>query len=160
MINQGNSHAKVSAWTNVQYQLLRRLSPGEPTHMDGSAYANVSKLRTLLGDNLLERIRDRDVVDFGCGRGAEAVEMAGVARSVFGLDILESSLAIARANAARAGVESKCTFGTQVPRNSVDTIISLDSFEHFGNPGEILNTMYGLLPTGGRVVISFGPPSG
>ncbi|MEP6835927.1 MAG: class I SAM-dependent methyltransferase [Gemmatimonas sp.] len=157
MTSQIASTQNISAWTNAQYWLLRRLSPGEPTHMSGSAYANASKLRILLGDDLLERIRDRNVVDFGCGYGTEAVEMAGVARSVFGLDILESSLAVARANAARAGVEGNCTFGTTVPRDSVDTIISLDSFEHFGQPDAILNTMFDLLKPGGQVITSFGP---
>lgn len=157
MNGRSNLHSNLSAWTNMQYKVLRRLSPAAPTHMSGAAYANASKLRILLGDNLLERIRDRDVVDFGCGYGNEAVEMASVARSVFGLDILESSLAIARANAARAGVETKCTFGTEVPRDSVHTIISLDSFEHFGKPDEILNIMYGLLRPGGQVITSFGP---
>ncbi|MGV3710152.1 MAG: class I SAM-dependent methyltransferase [Gemmatimonas sp.] len=147
----------MSPWTNLQYRLLKRLSPGEPTHMNGAAYANASKLRILLGDNLLDRIRGRDVIDFGCGYGTEAVEMASVARSVFGLDILEPSLAIARANAERAGVQDRCTFGTQVPQNSVDTIISLDSFEHFRNPSAILDTMYGLLRPGGQVIVSFGP---
>lgn len=146
-----------SAWTNLQYRLLRRISPGEPDVMSGDAYANASKLRILLGDDLLERIRDRHVLDFGCGYGAEAVEMASVARSVFGLDILESSLEKARQLASSAGVSDRCTFGTKAPPEGVDIIISLDSFEHFGRPDEILNVMYSQLKQGGKVLISFGP---
>lgn len=125
--------------------------------MSGAAYANASKLRILLGGDLLERIRGRDVLDFGCGYGAEAIEMASVARSVFGLDILESSLEKARAHAASSGVSDRCTFGTTAPPAGVDVIISLDSFEHFGNPDAILTTMYSLLRPGGNVLVSFGP---
>ncbi|MEP6766766.1 MAG: methyltransferase domain-containing protein, partial [Gemmatimonadaceae bacterium] len=80
--------------------------------MSGAAYANKSKLRVLLGEDLLDRMKGKNVVDFGCGHGAEAVEMAGVAKSVYGLDILEESLKIARGHALAAGVADRCTFGT------------------------------------------------
>ncbi|MEO8333659.1 MAG: methyltransferase domain-containing protein [bacterium] len=126
--------------------------------MTGAAYANASKLQVLLGKDLLERLRGKDVLDFGCGVGAEAVEVAGVARSVFGLDILTASLEKARERAAVAGVSDKCTFGTTPPAGKVDAIISLDSFEHFGDPGDILRQMYDMLRPGGQVVVSFGPP--
>jgi SAM-dependent methyltransferase len=126
--------------------------------MTGSAYANVSKLQVLLGKELLERLRGKDVLDFGCGVGAEAVEIAGVARSVFGLDIVAASIEKARERAAAAGVADRCTFGTTPPARKMDAIISLDSFEHFGDPGDILRQMYDLLRPGGQVVVSFGPP--
>jgi SAM-dependent methyltransferase len=143
--------------TQFQYRILKRLSPGEPGHMTGAAYAHKSKLQTLLGDDLLERIRGKDILDFGCGYGNEAVEMAQYARSVFGLDILEKSLDRARAHAAATGVSDRCTFGTRAPSSNFDMIISLDSFEHFGEPGEVLSAMYGLLRPGGQVIASFGP---
>lgn len=125
--------------------------------MSGSAYANASKLKILLGEDLLRRVRDKDVLDFGCGYGAEAVEMAGVARSVLGLDIVEASLDKASALAEEKGVADKCTFATTAPVASFDVIISLDSFEHFGDPAAILATMYDLLKPGGQVLVSFGP---
>lgn len=125
--------------------------------MSGAAYANKSKLRILLGEDLLERMKGKDVLDFGCGHGTEAVEMAGVAKTVYGLDILEESLKIARAHASEAGVADRCTFGTTAPSHAIDAIVSLDSFEHFGNPADILSTMYALLRPGGQVLISFGP---
>lgn len=146
-----------SAWTILQYRILKRLAPGEPTHMDGSAYANRSKLEVLLGKALLESVRGKDVLDFGCGSGAEAVELAHYARSVFGLDISEQRLNEARQRAKAAGLEATCQFGTTPPSHSVDVIVSIDSFEHFGDPAAILTTMHRLLRPGGRVVTSFGP---
>jgi 2-polyprenyl-3-methyl-5-hydroxy-6-metoxy-1,4-benzoquinol methylase len=76
--------------TELQYRLLRRIAPTEPTHMSGSAFNERGKLRTLLGDEFLEQVRDRDVVDFGCGVGSEALELARLGARVFGLDVRES----------------------------------------------------------------------
>jgi len=39
----------------------------------------------------------------------------------------------------------------------VDAIISLDGFEHFDDPGAVLQTMHDLLKPGGTVYASFGP---
>jgi len=153
-----NVGSKPSLWTRLQHRVLRQIAPTAPTHMTGSAYANASKLQILLGKALLERLRGKDVLDFGCGVGAEAVEIAGVARSVFGLDILPASIEKARERASAAGVADRCTFGTTPPARKMDAIISLDSFEHFGDPGDILRQMYDLLRPGGQVVVSFGPP--
>lgn len=146
-----------SRWTRMQYRLLRKIAPGEPTHLDGSAYRNRSKLEVLLGSQLLEELRGKDVLDFGCGIGVEAIEVARVARSVFGLDIVPRLLEEARQRAAAAGVADRCRFGLTAPDRPVDVILSLDSFEHFDDPGNVLATMYRLLRPGGRVVTSFGP---
>lgn len=144
-------------WTTLQYRILRSIAPGEPSHMDGSAYANRSKLRVLLGDALFEEVRGKDILDFGCGTGVEAVELAQVARSVWGLDINERLLEQARIRAASSGVADRCAFGTTPPADRVDVIVSLDSFEHFADPAAVLETMYEILRPGGRVVTSFGP---
>jgi len=151
------AHPAVSSWTMLQYRILKRLAPREPTHMSGSAYANRSKLQTLLGPELFEQVRGKDILDFGCGVGLEAVELASVARSVFGLDIVPRYLDQARANAAAAGVADRCTFGSTAPESVFDAIVSLDSFEHFAEPGEMLQTMHKLLRPGGRLLASFGP---
>lgn len=148
---------RLSRWTMLQYRMLKRIAPSEPTHMDGSAYANRSKLEVLLGPALLDEVRGKDVIDFGCGVGSEAIELARVARSVYGLDISARLLEQARARAKAANVEDRCTFGLVPPSHQVDVIVSIDSFEHFGDPAAILATMHDLLRPGGRVVASFGP---
>lgn len=143
--------------TYAQYRLLKRIAPAEPTHLSGAAYAGRSKLRVLLGDRLLEACRGKDVLDFGCGAGAEAVELAGVARSVYGLDIVPRLLDQARRHAIASAVEDICTFGTEPPTEKVDVIVSIDSFEHFDDPASVLQTMFDLLRPGGQVITSFGP---
>jgi len=140
----------------LEYKFLRILAPGEPTHMSGSSFAGRSKLDVLLGKEFLGEVINRDVIDFGCGEGAESVELAQRGARVLGIDNRESVLEVARSRARQAGVESRCQFATTAAA-PVDIIVSIDSFEHFSDPATILQTMHALLRPGGCVVASFGP---
>jgi SAM-dependent methyltransferase len=141
----------------IGYKLLKRIGGrGENDLMDGSAYKDKSKLDVLLGAMLWDAIRDKTVLDFGCGAGEDTVEMAqkGAAR-VVGLDIQERFLAAGRDAAARAGVSQKCVFVSKWTE-PVDVVVTMDGFEHFADPGAVLQSMRGLLKPGGRVIVSFG----
>ena len=140
----------------LQYRILRRIAPAEPTHMDGSAFAGQSKIERLLGDAFLTQVRGRDVIDFGCGEGAEAVDLALHGARVIGVDMRESVLRTAREQAQRAGVADTCTFFTSTDTKA-DFVISIDAFEHFEDPANVLGIMYGLLRPGGQVFVAFGP---
>ena len=131
---------------------------GFPT--EASAYVGRSKLEVLMGQRIWDEIAGRTVLDFGCGVGAEAVEMAqrGAGR-VIGLEISEKWLALAKTHAEASGVADRCTFH-RTWQEPVDLIVSLDSFEHFADPAAILRTMRTLLKPSGRVLVSFGPPWG
>ena len=107
----------------------------------------------------LERLRDKDVLDYGCGHGWQGIAIArlGIARSVTGLDIrLFDSM---RANACAAGVDDRVEFiaETRVGR-TFDVVYSCSSFEHFRNPGRELRRMIELTRPGGQIVISFAEP--
>ena len=122
-----------------------------------TAYLGRSKLEVLLGKGVWETLRHREVIDFGCGDGAEAVDMAehGAAR-VIGVDIRKSALEAARRRAEQAGVADRCLFVTEW-HAPVDYIVSLDAFEHFQEPDAILRSMHSLLKPTGAVLASFGP---
>jgi SAM-dependent methyltransferase len=138
--------------------LLRSISPdGATAYMDGSAYANTSKLEVLLGPGVWQTIDRKTVLDFGCGRGDEAIEMAqrGAAH-VIGVDYQERWLIEARQRATLAGVANRCTF-TDRYTEPVDVIVAIDSFEHFSDPSDILRQMHALLGPDGCVLIAFGP---
>ena len=62
----------------------------------------------------------------------------------------------ARAHQAAAGV-SNCTF-VQHFDSQADIILSIDSFEHFSQPAQVLEEMSRLLKPDGKVIVSFGPP--
>lgn len=140
----------------LQYHLLRLIAPQVPSTMGGEAYAGKSKLRILL-PGIESEIKDKVVLDFGCGPGVEVKEMALLgARRVIGLDIGEKWLQLGREQAEKAGVAAKCDFVTSVA-SPVEVIVSLDSFEHFAEPVAVLQTMYSLLEPGGCAFFSFGP---
>ena len=146
-----------SPWTGAQYKLLKMIAPKEPSTMDGSAFLAKGKLRTLLGDGFLEEIRGKTVIDFGCGEGSEAIQMAlAGAEQVTGLDIQTPLLERGRVRAKEAGIAERCRFVTAVDEPS-DVVTSIDAFEHFNDPEGALAIMYGLLRPGGRLIVSFGP---
>jgi SAM-dependent methyltransferase len=144
--------------TTLQYRILKRICPAEPTTMMVAiAYQGKSKLRTLLGDSAIDQLRGKVVIDFGCGEGAEAVELAlAGAKCVIGIDIRESVLEVGRGHARKAGVAQRCQFSVTTDRLA-DVVVSLDAFEHFDDPGAILEVMFNLLRPGGFVLTSFGP---
>jgi 2-polyprenyl-3-methyl-5-hydroxy-6-metoxy-1,4-benzoquinol methylase len=140
------------------YKLLQRICPGgESGYNDGSVYAGRSKLEVLFGPQLWPAIQGQTVLDFGCGEGHEAAELAtrGAAR-VIGLDTYAPVLEKARAHAARVGVADRCTFAADTDEPA-DVILSLDSFEHFPDPAAVLVKMRSLVRPSGCLLASFGP---
>jgi SAM-dependent methyltransferase len=144
-------------WTDFQYRILKRISPQEPPYLSGAIYTGKSKIEILLGEQVLKELRGKVVIDFGCGDGQEAIELArNGALQVIGIDNREAALRRARENARRAGVQDVCVFCSETGYGA-DVVISLDGFEHFGDPGAVLRAMYDLLKPGGVVYSSFGP---
>lgn len=142
---------------DLQYRLLKKIAPGEPHTMNGSAYDGKSKIRVSLGDDLLTLIRDKTVIDFGCGDGVATLDLARHgAKKVIGLDIRQSVLDKAISYAEAAGLGECCEFTTSTDTRA-EVIVSLDAFEHFGDPAAILEIMHNLLKPDGCVMISFGP---
>ena len=124
---------------------------------EAPAYKNRSKLEVLFGPTIWQKIHGRTILDFGCGQGNEAMEMAGRgAARVIGLDINGKWLAMARRNADLKGLSGRCAFVTAW-HEPVDAILSLDSFEHFAEPLAVLRDMARLLKPDGKVHVSFGP---
>ncbi len=145
--------------TAVQYELLRRIRPTDPPYLAASAYEGRSKLEALFGD-LVGEVSGRTVVDFGCGDGLEAVELARRgAKRVYGIDTNTACLDMARWQANHAGVSHSIELSTETPANVfADLAISVDSFEHYADPAAVLRLLHGLLRTGGVLLVSFGPP--
>jgi SAM-dependent methyltransferase len=110
-----------------------------------------------MGDDFFTRIAGKVVIDFGCGEGCDAVEMARRgARRVIGVDIREDVLGAARHKARSAGVQARCSFVSST-QELADIVVSVDAFEHFADPAGILCTMNTLLQPAGEVLVSFGP---
>jgi SAM-dependent methyltransferase len=143
--------------TNIQYRILKRISTGAPDCCGGCIYEGRSKLAVLMGDEFFNKIAGKVVIDFGCGEGAEAVEMAGRgAKRVIGIDIREDVLQAATQRAVSTGVQNTCLFVSST-KELADIVVSLDAFEHFADPAGILRIMNTLLQPTGEVLVSFGP---
>lgn len=143
---------------NLSYQILKRLY-SDPTHskMNGSAYVGKSKLDALLPTEFWNDISGKVVVDFGCGEGREAIEIAQRgAKRVVGIDNREQVLEEASALANDVGQQDRCVFTSNIDIQA-DIVVSIDSFEHFSDPKEVLLIMSRLIKPRGIVWISFGP---
>lgn len=97
--------------------------------------------------NFLESIRGKAVLDYGCGRGDQAIAMlrAGAAR-VVGYDPYP------KFPADWQGVQ----FTSEIPGERFDVVLSCSAFEHFANPERELATMRDL--TGGVLIVTWAEP--
>ncbi len=144
----------------VGYHLLRLFPTPRAwrSRWDDSAPPGSSKLEAYWGPGVWDELAGRTVIDYGCGAGGDALEMARRgARRVIGLDIFPQALAVAARAAERDHLADRCTFGTAT-REKADAITCVDCFEHFGDPAAVLRTMARLLRPGGTVLVTFGPP--
>lgn len=140
------------------YRLLRLIQPHERARGgEISSSCRRRRIEALFGSHIWSELTGKVVIDFGCGAGENAIEIAHLeATSVIGLDIRESVLNQARQAAEAAGVAQRCSF-TTTTRERADVILSMASFEHFEDPGRILHVMRGLLKDDGSVMIAFVP---
>lgn len=126
-----------------------------------------AKLERHFGQNVWNRFLGKTVLDFGCGKGLEGVAVAQRgAKKVYFVDAQDRSLEAAMSLAASQGLHNRCVFLNAMTQRkeiealyaSVDYAYSLDSFEHFANPEEVLEEVYSLLVPHGHFLVSFGPP--
>lgn len=147
----------VAMLDTLQDRILAGFTPPPTDHGRAAGYVRREPLAAVLGDDIDRRVHGRRVLDFGCGTGGDAVALAEAgAREVVGIDIVPASLARAERLAASRGVADRCRFGTHWDA-PVDLVVSIDAFEHFDDPADVLATMAGMLHRDGRVLVSFGP---
>ena len=138
----------------IEYRLLRHIFRPDENRMSGAPYKSRSKIEVLLGVEFWKYVVDKTVIDYGCGNGTEVLEIAAHdAKRAIGLDYQERLLAEAK---ARVNARTNVVFTTCV-EEPADVILSLDAFEHFDRPNDVLREMANLLTPEGSVFISFGP---
>ena len=140
------------------YRCLRWLKPKRESQEGAEPrFSYIQKIKNVVGSQGWESLRGKTILDFGCSSGDGCIEMAQHgARNVIGLDIRSNLLDLAKASAEKAGVSTRCTFSDST-NEQVDVVVSIDAFEHFDQPGEILRIMDRLLVVDGFVILSFGP---
>jgi SAM-dependent methyltransferase len=112
--------------------------------------------------NFMETIQRRDVLDYGCGPGYQAVALAREgARYVAGIDTNAATLQRAIDLARTLGMDSEVEFSDRLEdrwKGGFDLVISQDSMEHFPEPAVALESMKSALRKDGIIVIVFGCP--
>lgn len=140
------------------YALLRLIAPRSAARSDETIdEESGTKLEQFFGNDFLDLIRGKTIIDFGCGNGSQSVEMAQTgAAKVIGIDIQAERLLRGRQTAERFNVSDRCVFATETSELA-DIIISKDAFEHFSDPASVLDIMAKLVKPSGFVLAAFGP---
>jgi SAM-dependent methyltransferase len=156
----------------VGFLLLKALSRNaeggsQAARHESPPASGAAKLARFFGSDVWNVLAGKQVLDYGCGNGSEAVAAAlGGAERVFGLDVRGKVLESAARLARTEGVADRCVFLNAVGqrheldalRGTLDVVYSLDCFEHYPHPEAVLDEVYELLKPGGSLLISFGPP--
>jgi 2-polyprenyl-3-methyl-5-hydroxy-6-metoxy-1,4-benzoquinol methylase len=95
----------------------------------------------------IEPLKDRTVLDIGCGSGPYVVEAARRgAKRVVGLDMAPGMLGLARQRTAAAGVGDKCefvlgTFPQDAPQEIFDYAIVMGVMDYIADPSSFLSSV-------------------
>ncbi len=102
-------------------------------------------------------------LDLGCGLGGKSVYIAERGpRHLIGIDIAQKHVDGARAFAAARGVHNASFARSDAARlpfasDSLDLIVTTDTFEHFPHPQPVIGEIARVLRRGGRLAALFGP---
>ena len=132
---------------------------------DAYAAWRESELKKQLDDNFpCESLKDRDVLDFGCGQGSLALRVRRLgAKSVTGIDLSEGAILHAREEARREGIDGVrfvvCHDPMRIalPDNSLDIVCCFDVLEHIMHPLRIAKELFRVLRLGGQVWVWWLP---
>ena len=153
--------------TTLTEKLLLRLSrdPASADYAASPERKDIQQSLDLLCEvfpGFLEEIKERRILDFGCGDGYQAVALSQKgAKHVLGLDTNPNALSKACRLAADMAPEANIEFAEKLePRfeKMFNVVISQNSFEHFSDPRNALAEMKWALDRNGTIFVTFAPP--
>lgn len=141
---------------------------GSPAMLDARRYREwrASELRSQLRHGFGGwSFAGKDVLDFGCGAGALAMEVARLgAQSVVGTDLVPTAIAAAQAECIRqelpiqpAFVVARSATRIDLPDQSMDVILCFDTLEHVMEWEAVLGEWRRVLRPAGSVLIWWCP---
>jgi SAM-dependent methyltransferase len=121
-------------------------------------------IKTIPG--FLDRIKNKTILDFGCGPGYQAVAMARRgAKSVVGVDINPVWLQRASTLATQHQCDDRVSFSEAEQfladtsnQEKFDLTLCCGSFEHFADPARELANMKLMTRPGGKILVTFAEP--
>ncbi len=104
-------------------------------------------------------LKERKVVDIGCGGGILAESMAEAGADVVGIDMAEGPLAVARLHQLESGVavDYRQSTAEDLAENEAgryDVVTCLEMLEHVPDPAAVIRSCAELLKPGGDVFFS------
>lgn len=103
---------------------------------------------------LADRCAGRDVLEAGCGEGYGADLIAGVARTVIGLDYDEATVAHVRARYPRVDIRHGNLADLPLADGSVDVVVNFQVIEHLWDQAQFVAECYRVLRPGGLFMVS------
>lgn len=120
----------------------------------------IQALTNAFGKRFWQDIKQKKILDFGCGEGQFVIAMAAnVECEAEGVDI-QNNFEVANNYIEKHQIQNTKFYigrSEQLKDASYDVIISHDSFEHFEAPEMIVEEMIRLLKPNGHLLIKFGP---
>jgi len=101
-------------------------------------------------------IEGKEILDVGCAAGGLCKKMANMGFKVYGIDVLEDSIEIAKefSNSPNITYEVRDLLKQPFPDNRFDCITFLETIEHVENPGLFLREFHRILRTNGFLILS------
>lgn len=151
----------------LQSNKKETIAGGNPAILDTANYAEWrnSELLSQYDDHFpAESVRNKRVLDFGCGEGALSFHACSLgASSVHGVDVIKKNILNAQALADKADLPVTPQFSASgVNRmsfqdNSFDVILCFDVVEHIMDPLPIWAEWHRVLAPGGHILIWWQP---
>lgn len=146
--------------TNYDEQELRKFAQYQDSWWDlnGNA-APLHKINPIRMEFILSQIdlKDKSVLDIGCGGGILAEALAKKNAKVTAIDMCEEAISCAKNHAKENNLSieyKKATAEAQQEYNHYDIITCLELIEHVPNPAETIASCMRLVKAGGLVFIS------
>ncbi|HKJ17145.1 MAG TPA: bifunctional 2-polyprenyl-6-hydroxyphenol methylase/3-demethylubiquinol 3-O-methyltransferase UbiG [Xanthomonadales bacterium] len=104
-------------------------------------------------------VRDKAVLDVGCGGGILSEALAHKGATVTGIDVAEKVLGVARLHLLESGVDVNYEASTaeqkaQSDSGSFDVVTCMEMLEHVPDPDSVVAAISGLLKPGGQAFFS------
>ncbi len=109
------------------------------------------RVRTIL--NFLGELKDKKVLDLGCGKGRLAKILIGKGASVTGVDLSEKLLEVASRNVIGANFIVGSATELPLADDSFDFIICVEVLEHVPNYKKAVEEMMRVLKKNGKIII-------
>lgn len=105
---------------------------------------------------VLRMLEGKEILDVGCANGAISKQIANMNFKVHGIDVLESSIRIAKEfnSTPNTSFEVRDLMKNHFEENSFDCVIFLETIEHVENPAQYLKEFHRILRPNGCVILS------